>query len=672
MTAETDRPDFKSPVDLAREADFALGASRVSPSSREVLRGTDHEMLEPRVMQVLVALFQANGRVMSRDELIARCWDGHIVGEDAINRAIGRLRRLSEVDRGASFVIETVARVGYRLTASRPLVAAGAGPAGGSPAAKPKNGPVKLMAAAAIAVAAVAAAALFWIYSRPAPVPVQPVVARIAVLPFDTLSGNDDARIFGKTVAEQIITTLNDVQVQTVSREDAVAISGTDRDAVAVKLGAEFILSGSVQSGGKGLHVIVHLDHALTHATVWTKSYDQNGAAALEFQTQVAAVASDIARRALSARRDDPGEMDDAALGIDLKMAAEEHTMTQETLLGVRDLARELIVRAPKYAMAYSTLAVVSGLLLNSARPDDAAVLRVDAKNAASQTLALDHKSGSAYLALALLVPNGKWAEQEATYRKGLSVAPNDATLQNYLARVLASVGRMQESLAWVTTSQMLDPQSPPKNASLGTAQVETGHVAEGISTINRAAKIWPSDAQVWTSRFYILANFGQEDEARAMLDSAQDIPVSLESGSIAARRAYLDALRLNTPAIKIAARNAIRLAVATGDVSSAQGMQMFAKLGDLDTAFTLARMVFAPQDSRQVRASTAPLFQSVTDSMRRDPRFMPLAAQAGLVDYWEKTGKWPDFCSQPLLPYDCRAAAAALSPPAVLAHSGH
>jgi DNA-binding winged helix-turn-helix (wHTH) protein len=118
MTAGTDRPDFKFPVELAREADFGLGASLVSPSTREVLRGAERETLEPRVMQVLVALFQANGRVVSRDELIARCWEGRVVGEDAINRAIGRLRRLSEVDREASFVIETIPRVGYRLIPS--------------------------------------------------------------------------------------------------------------------------------------------------------------------------------------------------------------------------------------------------------------------------------------------------------------------------------------------------------------------------------------------------------------------------------------------------------------------------------------------------------------------------------------------------------------------------
>src|SRR5215469_6410040 len=117
MTSETGRPDASPHIELAREQEFALGASRVSPSTREVLRGTERELLEPRAMQVLVALFQANGRVVSRDELISRCWEGRIVGEDAINRAIGRLRRLSELDREASFVIETIPRIGFRLAA---------------------------------------------------------------------------------------------------------------------------------------------------------------------------------------------------------------------------------------------------------------------------------------------------------------------------------------------------------------------------------------------------------------------------------------------------------------------------------------------------------------------------------------------------------------------------
>ena len=46
-------------------------------------------------MQVLVALAQARGRVITRDELIERCWGGRIVGENAIDRVISRIRQVA-------------------------------------------------------------------------------------------------------------------------------------------------------------------------------------------------------------------------------------------------------------------------------------------------------------------------------------------------------------------------------------------------------------------------------------------------------------------------------------------------------------------------------------------------------------------------------------------------
>ena len=59
--------------------------------------------------------------------------------------------------------------------------------------------------------------------------------------------------------------------------------------------------------------------------------------------------------------------------------------------------------------------------------------------------------------------------------------------------------------------------------------------------------------------------------------------------------------------------------------------------------------------------ADPGPLFRPEADGMRRDPRFMPLAEKLGVVDFWRSSGKWPDFCEAPDLPYDCRAAAASL-----------
>jgi DNA-binding winged helix-turn-helix (wHTH) protein len=102
-------------IRLAQQADFQLAQLLVRPSLREVVGGGRSDILEPRVMQVLVTLAALRGRVVARDELIESCWEGRVVGEDAINRTISRLRRLA-VRFDGPFEIDTVARVGYRLT----------------------------------------------------------------------------------------------------------------------------------------------------------------------------------------------------------------------------------------------------------------------------------------------------------------------------------------------------------------------------------------------------------------------------------------------------------------------------------------------------------------------------------------------------------------------------
>jgi DNA-binding winged helix-turn-helix (wHTH) protein len=114
---------------LARAPAFALGALRVDPARREVAGPAGADVLEPRVMQVLVALTRAHGAIVTRDELTMSCWDGRVVGDDAINRVIGRLRRLAQ--RTAAFELETIRKVGYRLVpAAAPRPAADEQPIG--------------------------------------------------------------------------------------------------------------------------------------------------------------------------------------------------------------------------------------------------------------------------------------------------------------------------------------------------------------------------------------------------------------------------------------------------------------------------------------------------------------------------------------------------------------
>lgn len=65
------------------------------------------------MMQVLIALHKGMGETVSRDQLSLLCWEGRVVGDDALNRIISRLRKALSPD--PAVAIDTIPKVGYRL-----------------------------------------------------------------------------------------------------------------------------------------------------------------------------------------------------------------------------------------------------------------------------------------------------------------------------------------------------------------------------------------------------------------------------------------------------------------------------------------------------------------------------------------------------------------------------
>lgn len=102
-------------MQLAKAPAFRLGFLQVDPSIRTVRAGARIKILEPRVMRVLVALGKEPGAVLSRDDLIELCWDGQIVSDNAINRAISQLRRALEQLADGAVRLETIAKVGFHI-----------------------------------------------------------------------------------------------------------------------------------------------------------------------------------------------------------------------------------------------------------------------------------------------------------------------------------------------------------------------------------------------------------------------------------------------------------------------------------------------------------------------------------------------------------------------------
>ncbi|MEE4212362.1 MAG: winged helix-turn-helix domain-containing protein [Parvularcula sp.] len=96
---------------------FFLGDVRADPARGVIEGGASEQRVEPKVMDLLVALAEADGEVVSRSELFAKLWPDVVVGEDTLSRTVSKLRRALGEDPKTPRYLETVPKRGYRLMA---------------------------------------------------------------------------------------------------------------------------------------------------------------------------------------------------------------------------------------------------------------------------------------------------------------------------------------------------------------------------------------------------------------------------------------------------------------------------------------------------------------------------------------------------------------------------
>lgn len=95
-----------------------LGGWQLEPTFNRLTRDGTEVQLEPRTMQVLACLIDAAGEPVTRATLMQTVWGHEYVTEDALNRAVSRLRKALTAELGAVATIETIPKVGYRLRAA--------------------------------------------------------------------------------------------------------------------------------------------------------------------------------------------------------------------------------------------------------------------------------------------------------------------------------------------------------------------------------------------------------------------------------------------------------------------------------------------------------------------------------------------------------------------------
>src|SRR5216683_2773686 len=126
-------------------AAIEFGRFSVLPHRRELLAEGRPLELGGRAFDVLMALIEASGAVVSRDTLMERVWPNRIIEENSLQAQISALRRAFGTDRD---LIRTVAGRGYQFTGeirtvpARPDAPAAAGIS--QPTAAPSRLPTNL------------------------------------------------------------------------------------------------------------------------------------------------------------------------------------------------------------------------------------------------------------------------------------------------------------------------------------------------------------------------------------------------------------------------------------------------------------------------------------------------------------------------------------------------
>ena len=98
---------------------FYLNNILVTPALSELCINQKVLKLEPKVMAVLVMLVEHEGQVVSRQSLMEKVWQGMVVGEEVITRAIFELRRAFSDNAKNPLYFATVPKKGYRCQVAR-------------------------------------------------------------------------------------------------------------------------------------------------------------------------------------------------------------------------------------------------------------------------------------------------------------------------------------------------------------------------------------------------------------------------------------------------------------------------------------------------------------------------------------------------------------------------
>jgi len=485
-----------------------FGVFEVDLRARELRKGGIRIRLQDQPFEILAAMLDRPGDIVTRDELRQRLWpDGTFVDFDhSLNAAIKRLRAaLGDAAENPRFV-ETLHKRGYRFVA--PVESSASGPAAAA------GGP-RLHQAAGV---------------------------RMVVLPFANLSGDPSQEYFSDGLTEEMIAQIARLcpgRLGVIARTSSMLFKRSNKSASEIgrELGVDYLLEGSVRREGERVRITAQLIETCSELHLWAETYDRRLEESLLLQSEVAErIARSLTLELIPDQHVElgrPALRPSEAYQAYLKGRYHWNNKGDEGLATAIGFYLKALDLDPVFAAAHAALARARVSVAYYCHEPGRATLE-SARASALRAIDLDPGLPDAYVALAEVQKSLDWNRPlaEATYRRALALAPSCESAHRGLAVLLASGSRPVEAKAEVDRATDLDPLCLSVSQSAAWVRYAAGDFDEAIDrcryTLDMDPAFTPSRRLLGAACLAV----GKTSEALVQLETAAgpdfDHPISV------------------------------------------------------------------------------------------------------------------------------------------------
>jgi len=487
--------------------------------------------------------------------------------------------------------------------------------------------------AAAVLVLMIAAGALFFLRNddqRRGPLP-KPTIALVS---FTAASSDGQLR----DLADQARNSISHTLSQTGIPVRLLSSMPQDR-----RSAGDFLLSGEVSRNADKIVATLRLDEAVHGVTVYTRRFEADQDEIRDLPDRIGAQMADFF--------DGPNLLIlDRRRPLDPALMA-ELLADSDDQLQLYQSRRRSAAKAPNDPNGWIGVAFFTGFVLGELPRDERQSAVAFARQATSRALTLAPEFGDTYGTWCFLHSETLLSECEDQLRTGKRVDPDAPYLNGFLAHQLRQVGRYDEAVDLTRLSYTHNPYDQFKIREMLRTLEFVGEKQDAEDLYRRGARWWPEfKVTFFRNRLWGLlerGDFAAMPRVEEEVETAALPPDYQKSGPI-------------TDAVRSKSLPGVRRACAGAEafIPAIRCMIALAMVGDQDAAYVIADKLYprrvgrTPAETERIWLDEpeGPPLEFITSPsaapIRRDPRFLALAARTGLLAYW-RSGRLPDFCRQ-------------------------